>query len=367
MLLAHGPEAACVRVGGHAFEHHRGRPVGERPVDNIAVAGDPADVSGAPEHVALMIVERVLVGHRGINDVAPGGVDHAFRHAGRAGGIEDEQRVLGGHFLGRAIGGDICLHLMQPVVAARGHGNLAAGAFDDKHFGVMCDRLKRLVAIDLEGRVLAAARGLVGRDHDLGLRPVHPRRKRVGGEAREDNGMDRPDARAGQHGIGRLRDHRDVKHHAVAFADAHFFQDIGEFTDMRVQLLVGDVLGLAVGVIGLPDDGRLIATLRQMAVDAIGSHVQRAVLIPFDIDLAVCVRDVLDLAIGLDPVNALAMLAPEGSRVLDAVGIHFVIGCLVGMGIRRKLRRGCVGRVGHGLSLGFFVLGMAPRFWCGGA
>ncbi len=40
---------------------------------------------------------------------------------------------------------------------------------------------------------------------------------------------------------------------------------------MLVQLAIGDVLGFGVGIVGLPDDGDLLAALLQMPVDAIGA------------------------------------------------------------------------------------------------
>jgi hypothetical protein len=60
MLFADLPEAARIGIGRHALEHQRRRAVRERAVDDVAVAGDPADIGGAPEDVALVVVERVL-------------------------------------------------------------------------------------------------------------------------------------------------------------------------------------------------------------------------------------------------------------------------------------------------------------------
>jgi acyl-CoA synthetase (AMP-forming)/AMP-acid ligase II len=65
------------------------------------VAGDPADIGGAPEDVAVVVVEDVLMGHRGIDEVAAGGVHDALGLAGGAGGVEDEERVFGVHLLDR--------------------------------------------------------------------------------------------------------------------------------------------------------------------------------------------------------------------------------------------------------------------------
>ena len=65
----------------------------------------------------------------------------------------------------------------------------------------------------------------------------------------------------------------------------------------------------AFGVVRLPDDGDLLAAFLQMAVDAVGGDVERAVLEPFDRDVRIVERRVLNLRIGLDPVEPLALLA----------------------------------------------------------
>src|SRR5688572_20474499 len=57
MLVDDAPEARGVGMVRHALEHEAGRPVRQRPVDDVAVPGDPADVGGAPEDVLLAVVE----------------------------------------------------------------------------------------------------------------------------------------------------------------------------------------------------------------------------------------------------------------------------------------------------------------------
>ncbi|MNM96270.1 hypothetical protein D3C81_1087390 [compost metagenome] len=84
MLVDHLPEARGVRVVRYALEHQRGGAVGQRAVDDVAVPGDPADIGGAPEDVAFVVVEHVLVGHRHIQQITAGGVQHALGFAGGA-------------------------------------------------------------------------------------------------------------------------------------------------------------------------------------------------------------------------------------------------------------------------------------------
>src|SRR5699024_10332296 len=48
VFLGDAPRPAGVRVGRHAFVQHRGGGQRQRPVDDVGVAGDPADVGHAP-------------------------------------------------------------------------------------------------------------------------------------------------------------------------------------------------------------------------------------------------------------------------------------------------------------------------------
>ena len=82
VFLANRPKPSCVWIGGHTFEHQGCRAVGQGAIDDIAVAGHPAHICGTPKHIPVLIVEGVLMGHGGINEVATGGVYDAFRRTG---------------------------------------------------------------------------------------------------------------------------------------------------------------------------------------------------------------------------------------------------------------------------------------------
>ena len=134
------PPDPLVRVVGRPLPHHRGGAVGERAVDDVGVAGDPADVGGAPVDVGLGLeVEDVAVGGGDAGHVAAGGVQDPLRLRGRAGGVEDVERVLGLHRLGRALGVGRRHHLVVEDVAALGHRALDPGVADDD------DLLQRVV------------------------------------------------------------------------------------------------------------------------------------------------------------------------------------------------------------------------------
>ena len=76
------PEPADRGIVGNALEHEGRRAVGERPVDDVAVAGHPAHVGRAPIDVAVVIIEDILMGHRDVDEIASGGVQHSFGGAG---------------------------------------------------------------------------------------------------------------------------------------------------------------------------------------------------------------------------------------------------------------------------------------------
>ena len=80
-----------------------GRPGHQRPVDDVAVARHPAGVGGTPVDVVGLDVEDELGGGVACGPDSRRGCGHALRLAGRAGGVEDEERVFGIHHLGFAM------------------------------------------------------------------------------------------------------------------------------------------------------------------------------------------------------------------------------------------------------------------------
>ena len=98
------PEAVGPRVRRRALVHQRGRAVREDPVDDVGVARHPAAVGRAPVGVVVLEVEDRLRGGRDVGEVAARGVQDALRLAGRAAGVEHEERVLGVERGGLAVG-----------------------------------------------------------------------------------------------------------------------------------------------------------------------------------------------------------------------------------------------------------------------
>src|SRR5690606_23721930 len=192
--------AAHVRIVRHALEHQGGGAVGQRPVDEVGVAGDPADVGGAPEDLARTVVEHALVGQRSVGQVTAGGVQHALGLAGGTGGVEDEQRLFGTHFLRRADAAGNLHQVFVPDVAMLVPLDVGAGALDHDdllHTGGF--RVgQRVVDVGLQRHLATATQAFVGGDHHLGLAVDDAAGQRFRRETAEDHGMDGTDAGAGQ-------------------------------------------------------------------------------------------------------------------------------------------------------------------------
>src|SRR5690606_28469344 len=134
LVLVHDlPEARVVGPGGHTFEHQRGSGVAQRSVEDVAVAGHPANVCRAPVDVPVVVVEDVLVCHRCLQEVTRRGVQDALGLAGGTGGVEHEQRILTVHRLGRTVGADVGHGVVIPEVAPFLPGNRRAGALHHDH------------------------------------------------------------------------------------------------------------------------------------------------------------------------------------------------------------------------------------------
>src|SRR5262249_25671269 len=81
-------------------------------------------------------------------------------------------------------------------------------------------------------------------------------------------------------------------------------------------------LAIMFRIIAFPDDGDLIAAVREMAINAVVRHVGDAVLEPFDRHVAQIKRGVLDLGERLEPIDALGFRSPEARRILDRTLVH---------------------------------------------
>src|SRR5450756_1770349 len=100
-------------------QHNAGAAVCERPVYDVAVAGHPAYVRGAPPDIVVLHIEDPLVGEGHEEQVPRGRVEDSLGFAGTATRVEDEEGILGIHWFWRAVGFNVgCRHLLVPPTVA---------------------------------------------------------------------------------------------------------------------------------------------------------------------------------------------------------------------------------------------------------
>ena len=147
-------------------------------------------------------------------------------------------------------------------------------------------------------------------------------------EAAEHHGMDRADARAGEHGDDRLRHHRHIEDDAVALGHADVAQHGGEHLRLGQQAVIGDG-ALFAGERGIVDDRRLLAAPGiDMAVDGVEAGVADAVGKPAAVDAGLWIEDG---AGRLDPVDLGRRLAPKALRVALPARVDLVVAARPGV------------------------------------
>ena len=107
-----------IGIVGRALIHQHGCAVLQRPVHDIRMPGDPADVGRAPVDIVVAQIEDILGGEIGLHRIAAGGVDQSLGLAGGAGGVKDVERVFGIELLGGALGRGGGHQIVPPVIAA---------------------------------------------------------------------------------------------------------------------------------------------------------------------------------------------------------------------------------------------------------
>ena len=306
------------------------------------MADDPADVRRRPEHLARL--DAIKVRHRPLerDHVAAIVAHHALGLPGRAGGVEDVERVGGGDGNARHLAAlrQFRLHRGAHVDVAALHqiggkllaledeaavglvGRLVDGAADERHVG--------------DGAVgLDAARR---RDDRLRRGVVDAGGKLVRGEPAEDDGMDRADARARQHRHHRFRDHRHVDDDPVALGNALVDQHAGQRIHPVERLGVGIGERLA-GDGAVIDDRRLAGPVAlHVPVEAIVAGVA---LGPFEPAAIGALVGIEDLVPRLRPVDLGSGLGPEALRVFLPGPIDLVITARHGVFLPHRRRIPC--------------------------
>ncbi len=294
------------------------------------MAGDPADVGGTPEGVLVAQVEDEPVRIAGHQQVAGGGVQHAFGFAGAAAGVEDEQRMLAVERFGRAVGRSVGHQFVPPKIAAGLHLDRLIAAIHDHAF-LDCGRFgQRGIDVLLQRHDLAAPPAAVGRDDQLRLGVVVALGHGVGGEAGEDDRVCGPDARTSQHGDGGLGNERHVDGDAVAGLDAELLEGVGELADFAVQVLVAQHARIA--RLAFEDDRRLVAPPRgDVPIEAVEADVELAA----DEPLGERLVPLQHLGPFLGPGQRPCLLGPEAGLLPK----RFVLGQVLEVGLGGKLRR----------------------------
>ena len=210
------PEAAEVGEIGGALVHHLGGTIGERAVDDVGMTGDPADIGGAPVDILIAHIEDILCGRVGAGEVAAGAVENAFRFAGRAGGVEHEERMLRVEGLGRVFGGNFPSFLVPPSIALGLHRDRVVATVDhDDAFDALVF-FECFVDGGFECDDLAAAPSAIGGDDHASAGVFETIDDGLGGEAAKDDRVDGADAGAGKHRDDRFGDHWQINEHAIA-------------------------------------------------------------------------------------------------------------------------------------------------------
>src|SRR6185436_13955788 len=106
-----------------ALVHNAGREIGQWPIDDVRVAGDPADVGGGPVDVLVLDVEDIAVRAGDAGQVAGRGVQDALGLGGGAGSVEEVEHVFALHPLRLAPIGLARHHVVPPEVAPLLHGD----------------------------------------------------------------------------------------------------------------------------------------------------------------------------------------------------------------------------------------------------
>ncbi len=327
VLVHHFPETTLIREVWHTFKHQCGGAVSQRSVDDIGMACDPAHIRGTPVDVAIMIVEDILMGHRSVDKIAAGGVQHTLWLAGGAGSVEDEQRIFRVHWFRFAGRFDACDFLMIPEIAARSPADLAAGTAHSQdlvdHHILLGSDVDSGIGVFFQWNRPAAAHAFIRRDDESGFTVNDTTGQCFRRKASKDDGMHRTNTGAGEHCVSCFRDHRQIDGDAITLLDAMLLQHIGKAADIFMQLAIGDLL-VDIRIVTFPDDRNLIATAFQMTVDTVVGDVSYAILIPLDRNIAIEIG-VLDFGEGFEPINPSAVLGPESIRVGHALIVPFEI------------------------------------------
>ncbi len=284
--LRDAPGAAGVRELRHTFIENTRSGEGQRAVDDIGVAGDPADISHAPVDIFGVNVLIKLGSAGDVSEVTASPVLAALGFAGGAAGVHEEKRILGIHRNGLDDTVPIILEdIVDKIIALENHGRIgsvAVGiAFPDEN---LVDALTFLLGgFDSEvgaGLVVypaAVAVVAIGVNQNAAAGIGGAKATGFSGEAAEDDGMDDAESGASEHGDGQLGDHGHVNGDAITLLQAgKVAEHGGHFVDAAVELLEGDDDVVFVLRFRNEDERGLVLPFCQVTIHAVVAGVELA-------------------------------------------------------------------------------------------
>src|SRR3546814_16218370 len=88
MAVDHFPDTAGCRPVRHALKHQRCRAVGKRPIDNIAMASDPAHIGRTPVNLAPSVIQAPFMRQARPEQIPPRCMEAALKPEERRVGKE---------------------------------------------------------------------------------------------------------------------------------------------------------------------------------------------------------------------------------------------------------------------------------------
>jgi len=270
-------------------------------------------------------------------------VQDAFGLTGRTAGIKDEKRVLTIERNGRALGIDILRLAMPPDIASFFDVDFHVGSLGNDHFADLGVVLEGVIYVLLERNHLTPAIPAVGGDHNLGATVSETILDAFAAESPKNNGMHGTDASASQHGDHGFWHERHVDEDAVSFFDVVALEDICEYADFAVKLLVGECAAFT--GLAFPNDGGLVAPgAIEVTVETIFAGIQFAAHKP----LGKGFFPVENLGPFFLPQELGGFAGPEFLRVFQRGFVEFFV-------IRKALDNGFLGKVLGGFEDALFV------------
>ena len=222
---------------GPASDMNEVAPLSNRAVYDVRMSGHPARVSGTPIAVFIVDIENIFERCIRPDHVTTVRMQNGFWSARRAGRVKNVQRIFRVHHFGGAFA--VCnwqrTQIVIPMIAADFHRHFMSHAFDNDHVLHGRTAFDRFIHRSFQLDDLPVLKSAVAGDDQLRLAVIDAALKRVHAEAAEDDRMNRADLGASQHRKSNFGNASHIDRDAVAFIDAHGFDDICHAADFAVE------------------------------------------------------------------------------------------------------------------------------------